>query len=136
MSDKTNPSELYDEEFLKKKEEFYSKMEDISTANAEIQEDDGSFEELIDDFADSDLMSRLGSKKEKKSKKNKKEKKKKKQAVVDTPEPEYDIFNLGDDFPSMGEKKKEKKNKEKKEKKAPAAEKKAPPKPKEPLKPV
>ena len=72
MSDKTNPSDLYDEEFLKKKEEFYSKMEDINASAPEVQEDDGSFEELIDDFADSDLMSKLGSKKDKKAKKNKK----------------------------------------------------------------
>ena len=49
MSDKTNPSDLYDEEFLKKKEEFYSKMEDINASAPEVQEDDGSFEELIDD---------------------------------------------------------------------------------------
>ena len=49
MSDKTNPSDLYDEEFLKKKEEFFSKTEDISSAASEIEEDDGSFEKLIDD---------------------------------------------------------------------------------------
>lgn len=137
MSDKTNPSDLYDEEFLKKKEEFYSKMEDINASAPEVQEDDGSFEELIDDFADSDLMSKLGSKKDKKAKKNKKEKKKKKEKVADTPEPEYDIFDLGDDFPVKEEKMPEKKKKAKKEKskKAPAPEKKAPPKPREPLKP-
>ncbi len=133
MSDKTNPSDLYDEEFLKKKEEFYAIMEDMDLPSSEIEEDDGSFEELIDDFADSDLMSKLGSKKEKKSKKNKKDKKKKKEAVVDTPEPEYDIFDLGDDFRVKEEKKPEKKKKEKN--KAKPAEKKAPPKPREPLKP-
>ncbi len=133
MSDKTNPSDLYDEEFLKKKEEFYSKMEDISSSASAIGEDDGSFEELIDDFADSDLMSKLGSKKDKKSKKNKKDKKNKKAEVVDTPEPEYDIFDLGEDFAVKEEKKPEKKKKDKK--KAPAEAKKAPPKPREPLKP-
>lgn len=136
MSDKTNPSDLYDEEFLKKKEEFYSKMEDISSSASDIQEDDGSFEELIDDFADSDLMSKLGSKKDKKSKKSKKEKKKKEE-VIDTPEPEYDIFDLGEDFAVKEEKKpkKEKKAKKEKNKKSDSAEKKAPPKPREPLKP-
>ncbi len=133
MSDKTNPSDLYDEEFLKKKEEFYSKMEDLSLSASEIGEDDGSFEDLIDDFADSDLMSKLGSKKDKKPKKNKKDKKKKKEEVVDTPEPEYDIFDLGDDFSVTEEKKQEKKKKDKK--KPQPAEKKAPPKPREPLKP-
>ena len=132
MSDKTNPSDLYDEEFLKKKEEFYSFMEDVGVSSA-VEEDDGSFEELIDDFADSDLMSKLGSKKDKKSKKNKKDKKKKKEEVVDTPEPEYDIFDLGENFRFSEEKKPEKKKKEKK--KAQPAEKKAPPKPREPLKP-
>ncbi len=133
MSENNNPSDLYDEEFLKKKEEFYAIMEDMDLPSSEIEEDDGSFEELIDDFADSDLMSKLGSKKEKKSKKTKKDKKKKKEAVVDTPEPEYDIFDLGDDFRVKEEKKPEKKKKEKN--KAKPAEKKAPPKPREPLKP-
>ncbi len=132
MSDKTNPSDLYDEEFLKKKEEFYSKIEDISFPASEIEEDDGNFEELIDDFADSDLMSKFGSKKDKKSKRNKKEKKKKEE-ITDTPEPEYDIFDLGEDFRFTEEKKPEKKKKEKK--KAQTEEKKASPKPKEPLKP-
>lgn len=138
MSDKTNPSDLYDEEFLKKKEEFYSLMEDINSSAAEAQEDDGSFEELIDDFADSDLMSKLGSKKNKKEKKrDKKEKKKKKEAVPDTPEPEYDIFDLGEEFAVKEEKKPKRERKEKKEKakKASATEKKAPPKSREPLKP-
>ncbi len=133
MSDKANPSDLYDEEFLKKKEEFYSLMEDINSSAAEVQEDDGSFEELIDDFADSDLMSKLGSKKDKK-KKDKKERKKKKAAILDTPEPEYDIFDLGEDF-SEKEEKKVKKDKKEKKKKAPAEERKAPLKPREPLKP-
>lgn len=133
MSDKTNPSDLYDEEFLKKKEEFYSKMEHISSSASEIEEDDGSFEELIDDFADSDLMSKLGSKKDKKTKKDKKSRKNKKEEPVDTPEPEYDIFDLGEDFSFTEEKKPENKKKEKK--KAQPKEKKAPPKPREPLKP-
>ena len=124
MSDKNNPSDLYDEEFLKKKEEFYLKMEDINASASDIQQDDGSFEELIDDFADSDLMSKLG------SNKSKKEKSRKKAKVVDTPEPEYDIFDLGEEF-ALKEEKKPKKSKEKKPKK----EKKAPAKPREPLKP-
>ena len=136
MSDKNNPSDLYDEEFLKKKEEFYSLIEDIGPSAPAVEKDDGSFEELIDDFADSDLMSKLGSKKNKKVKKAKKEKKKKKAEVVDTPEPEYDIFDLGDDFPTKEEKKPEKKKKDKKEKKKAQSEaKKAPAKPRAPLKP-
>ncbi len=135
MSENNNPSDLYDEEFLKKKEEFYSLIEDMDLPSSEIEEDDGSFEELIDDFADSDLMSKLGSKKGKKEKKNKKNRNKKKEEVVDTPEPEYDIFDLGDDFRMTEEKKPERKKKEKKEKKTQPAEKKAPPKPREPLKP-
>lgn len=131
MSDKTNPSELYDEEFLKKKEEFYSKMEDIGSSVEDIPEDDGSYEDLIDDFADSDLMSKLGSKGGEKSKKKEKKRKKKKEKIVDTPEAEYDIFDLGDQAII----KEEKKPKEKKEKKKKApTEKKAPPKPREPLK--
>ncbi len=137
MSDKNNPSDLYDEEFLKKKEEFYSKMEDINASASDIQKDDGSFEELIDDFADSDLMSKLGAKRDKKEKKNKKEKKSKKAKVVDTPEPEYDIFDLGEEFAAQ-EEKKQKKVKEKKlekDKKAHAEQKKVPSKPREPLKP-
>ncbi|MBQ9914443.1 MAG: hypothetical protein IJO73_09480 [Clostridia bacterium] len=134
MSDKNNPSDLYDEEFLKKKEEFYSLIEDINSSDTEVEEDDGSFEELIDDFADSDLMTRLGSKKVKKEKK--KSKKKKKEEILDTPEPEYDIFDLSEDFPVKEEKKPEKKKKDKKDKKkARAAAEKTPPKPREPLKP-
>ncbi len=134
MSDKNNPSELYDQEFLKKKEEFYSKIEEINASAEEtFQEDDGSFEELIDDFADSDLMSKLGSKKKKKEKSSKK---KKKDKVTDTPEPEYDIFDLGE-FSMKSEKKHKKEKKEKKDKnKNPSpAPKKTPTKPREPLKP-
>ncbi|MBR5438163.1 MAG: hypothetical protein IKV21_04510, partial [Clostridia bacterium] len=139
MSENNNPSELYDEEFLKKKEEFYSIMEEISNSADEVQEDDGSFEELIDDFADSDLMSKLGSKKDKKEKKKKEKKsRKKKDAILDTPEPEYDIFDLGEDFGVKEDKKskKVKKDKKEKKKKAPAEQKKAAPaKPREPMKP-
>ena len=65
---------------------------------------------------------------------DKKERKKKKTAILDTPEPEYDIFDLGEDF-SEKEEKKVKKDKKEKKKKAPAEERKAPPKPREPLKP-
>lgn len=129
MSENNNPSDLYDEEFLKKKEEFYSKIEDISSSAENIPEDDGSYERLIDDFADSDLMSKLGSKKDKKSnKKERKGKKNKKDAVIDTPEAEYDIFELGEDAAVKEEK-------QPKEIKKPSAEKKTPAKPREPLKP-
>ena len=41
MSENNNPSDLYDEEFLKKKEEFYSIMEDMDLPSSEIEEDDG-----------------------------------------------------------------------------------------------
>lgn len=135
---KNDPSELYDEEFLKKKEEFFASVENIEAASSkyEISEDDDAFEQLIDDFDEVDLISKLGSKKEKKAKKSRKEKKKKEE-VIDTPEPEYDIFDLADRF-GIKEDKHVKKPKAKKEKKkAPPkkAEPKAPPKPREPLKP-
>lgn len=132
---KNDPSELYDEEFLKKKEEFYSNIENLGAASRyEISEDDSGFEELIDDFDDGDLMSKLGSKKDKKTKKSKKSKKKKEE-VIDTPEPEYDIFDLVDQFGIKEDKnvKKQKAKKEKKPKKT--QEVKAPPKPVKPLKP-
>lgn len=136
MSDKINPSDLYDEEFLKKKEEFYSKAEDIRLSAEDIPEDDGSYEDLIDDFADSDLMSKIGSKDSRKEKKKEKKRKNKKEKIVDTPEAEYDIFDLGEEAIIKEEKKpeapKEKKNKKKKES---SAEKKIAAKPREPLKP-
>ncbi len=133
MSENNTPSDLYDEEFLKKKEEFYTKMEASNSLAEEIPEDDGSYEGLIDDFADSDLMTKLGSKKDKRSKKKEKKGKKKKDAVIDTPEPEYDIFELGE-YAAVKEEKKKKKPAEKKSKK-PVGEKKAPVKPREPHKP-
>ncbi len=133
MSEKNNPSDLYDEEFLKKKQEFYSGTEGAGADLSSAQEDDGSFESLIDDFADSDLVSKLSSKKDKKEKK-KFGKKKKKDDFVDTPEPEYDIFDLGEDF-GVKDKKKNEKIKDKKKKKTQQQKKTVPRKPKEPLKP-
>lgn len=135
---KNDPSELYDEEFLKKKEEFFASVENIEAASSryEISEDDEAFEQLALDFDDSDLISKLGSKKQKKAKKARKEKKKKEE-VIDTPEPEYDIFDLADRFGIKEDKqvKKSKAKKEKKKEKPKKAEPKAPPKPREPLKP-
>ncbi len=135
---KNDPSELYDEEFLKKKEEFFASVENIEAASGryEIGEDNDAFEQLALDFEEDDLISKLGSKKEKKAKKSRKEKKKKEE-VIDTPEPEYDIFELADRF-GIKEDKQSRKPKAKKEKKKaqpPKAEVKAPPKQREPLKP-
>lgn len=134
---KNDPSELYDEEFLKKKEEFYSNIENLGASSRyEISEDDSDFEQLVDDFDDGDLMSKLGSKKDKKAKKNKRGKKKKSE-VIDTPEPEYDIFDLVDQFGIKEDKgvKKPKAKKEKKKKPEKTEPVKAPPKPVKPLKP-
>lgn len=122
---KKDPSDIYDEEFLRKKEEFYASLEKpvINSVKYEISEDDSSFEGLIDDFDDG------SSKKQKKSKKKNDE----------MAEVEYDIFDLQDKFgieedksSKWGKKKKEKKEKAKKSAPAPV---KAPQKPREPLKP-
>lgn len=132
---KNDPSELYDEEFLKKKEEFFASIENISTDSPryEIGEDEEAFEQLVDGFDERNSSS--DSKKDRKAKKSRKEKKKKE--VIDTPEPEYDIFDLADRFGIEEDKhvKKPKAKKEKKKAQPKKAEVKAPPKPKEPLKP-
>ncbi len=133
---KNDPSELYDEEFLKKKEEFFASVEKIEAASKyEIKENDGDSEELTDNFDEDDFLSDSGFRKEKKAKKSRREKKKKE--MIDTPEPEYDIFELADKF-GIEEDKQVRKPKVRKEKKKPQvkkAEVKAPPKPREPLKP-